>query len=376
MNWGHDPLERAGAAPVRAVLVDRAATSRPRRRRSTRPPARASTRFAEDDLPPAGDTTAVSVTPTPPVRPPVVVPREVEVAVAWTWRLVLLAGGVVLLGLALGRVLLLTAAFAAALLLTAVLHPLAVRVQHVGVPRRLAAAAVFLAFVTGVGLVLATLGGVVGAQLSDLTGSLSQAGDRVLPALQSSGLPVDQRQLDQLRGQFGAGLQGGVISRAVTAVGTLLDLLSGALLALFIVLVLLLDGRTVWSWVLHVLPRAAQQPADEAGTVAWQALTGYMHGIVVVALVDSTLIAVALLLIGVPAVAPLAALTASAPSCPTQAPRSPGWPPSRWRSSPRVRSPACSWSARSCSCRWSTGTCLSRSSWARRCACTPWPSSS
>ncbi|MDP9435062.1 MAG: AI-2E family transporter [Actinomycetota bacterium] len=249
------------------------------------------------------------VTPDLPARPPVVVPRGVEVAVAWTWRLVLLAGGVVLLGLALGRVLLLTAAFAAALLLTAVLHPLVVRVQHAGVPRRLAAAAVFLAFVAVVAVVLATLGAVVGAQLSDLMGSLSQAGDRLLRALQSSGLPVDQRQLDRLRGQSGAGLQGGVVSGAVTAVGTLLDLVTGAVLALFIVLVLLLDGRTVWGWVLRVLPRAARQPADEAGTAAWQALTGYMRGILVVALVDATLIAVALLLIGVPAVAPLAALT-------------------------------------------------------------------
>ncbi|CAA9320206.1 MAG: hypothetical protein AVDCRST_MAG07-1149 [uncultured Frankineae bacterium] len=80
-------------------------------------------------------------------------------------------------------------------------------------------------------------------------------------------------------------------------------------LALFILLVLLLDGRTVWEWVLRVLPRPARQPADGAGTQAWHAVTGYMRGIVVVALVDSTLIALALLLIGVPAVAPLAALT-------------------------------------------------------------------
>jgi putative heme transporter len=85
--------------------------------------------------------------------------------------------------------------------------------------------------------------------------------------------------------------------------------LSGAVLALFIALVLLLDGRAVWRWVLRLFPRPARAPVDEAGEVAWRSLTSYVRGIAVVALTDATLVAVALLLIGVPSVAPLAALT-------------------------------------------------------------------
>ena len=245
-----------------------------------------------------------------PARRDLPVPRGVDVAVAWTWRLAVLAGGIVLVGIALGRVLLLTAAFAAALLLASLLHPLARRAQRLGLSHRRAAALVFLLFVTTVVLVLVTLGGVVAAQVGDLTSGLSQATDQLLRALQSAGLPVEQRQLDRLREQGTGALQkGGAVSGALTAVGTLLDLVSGAVLALFILLVLLLDGRTVWDWVLRVLPLRARQPVDEAGTQAWHALTAYMRGILVVALVDSSLIALALLLIGVPAVAPLAALT-------------------------------------------------------------------
>ena len=257
-----------------------------------------------------GDGGAVHLPPELPARRGVTVPQAVDVAVAWTWRLDLLAGGIVLLGIALGRVLLLTAAFAAALLLAAVLHPLAGRARRLGLSHRLAAVLVFVLFLTTVVLVLVTLGGVVAAQLGDLTSGLSQATEQLLRALQSAGLPVEQRQLDRLREQGAGALQnGGALSGALTAVGTLLDLISGAVLALFILLVLLLDGRTVWDWVLRVLPLPARQPADEAGTQAWHALTGYMRGILVVALVDSSLIALALLLIGVPAVAPLAALT-------------------------------------------------------------------
>ncbi len=247
---------------------------------------------------------------TPPERSSattVVVPRDVEVAVAWVWRLVVLAGGVLLLGLALSRVLLLTASFTAALLLTALLQPLAARLPASGRGRRVAVAGVFVAFLAVVALVLATLGGLVARQLPDLAGGLSQAIDRLLPALRSAGLPVDQLR-EQATGALPR-LAGGVVSGAFTAVAVALDLLSGAVLALFILLVLLLDGATVWDWVVRVLPHRAQQPVDEAGHQAWRALTGYMRGIVLVALTDATLVAVALLLIGVPAVAPLAVLT-------------------------------------------------------------------
>lgn len=240
------------------------------------------------------------------------VPHGLQVAVAWAWRLVLLSGAVVLLGWALGRVLLLTASFAGALLLTALLQPLAARLHRAGAPRRLAAGGVFLGFVAVVALVLGTLGAVVASQLSDVGRSLSLGTEELLRTLQSWGVPIGEQRLDRLREQVQDALRsggGGVVSGALTAVGTLLDVVSGALLALFITLVLLLDGRGVWEWVLRLLPRPARVPADEAGQRAWEAVTAYLRGITVVALTDATLVAVALLLIGVPFVAPLAVLT-------------------------------------------------------------------
>lgn len=238
------------------------------------------------------------------------VPSSVDVAVAWTWRLAVLLGGVVLVGLVLGRVLFLTASFTAGLLLTALLQPLSGQAQRRGLPRRLAAVGVLVAFLLLVGVGLTTLGGVVAAQVGDLGAALSDGRDRLLDALRSAGL--SQGQLDRLREQAGGALSsggGGVATGALSAAATLLDVLSGAGLALFVALVLLLDGRTVWEWVLRLLPRSAQQPADEAGRRAWESVTSYVRGIAVVALVDASLIAVALLLLGVPAVAPLAALT-------------------------------------------------------------------
>lgn len=229
-----------------------------------------------------------------------------DVAVAWTWRLALLLGGLVLLGLVLGRVALLTAAFAAALLLTALLHPLAARVQRTGAPRWLAGGGVLVVFLLLVGIGLTTLGGVVAAQVDDLGATLGAGTDRIASALRSAGLPVSDQQV---RGLRDSAVQAVSVSGALAAVSTLLDVVGGLLLALFVTLVLLVDGRSVWDWVLRLLPRDARQPADGAGQCAWDSLTSYVRGIAVVALVDASLIAAALLVLGVPAVAPLAALT-------------------------------------------------------------------
>jgi predicted PurR-regulated permease PerM len=252
----------------------------------------------------------VRVDPPPPPLTGGSVPPGVEVAVAWVWRLVVLGVGVVLLGLALGRVFLLTASFAGALLLTALLQPLAGRLHRAGMPARVSGAAVFLAFLAVVGAVVTTLGVVVAAQLPDVGRALSQGVDQVLSWLRSAGVSVDQQRLGSLRGRLASAQSSGqLLTGLLTAVGTLVDVVSGLLLALFVTLVLLLDGRRVWEWVLRLVPRGGRQPADGAGGEAWAALTAYMRGILVVALTDASLVAVALLLIGVPSVAPLAVLT-------------------------------------------------------------------
>lgn len=249
--------------------------------------------------------------PRPPRRDPVV-PWGLDVAVAWTWRLLLLGFAVVLLGLALGRVLVLTAALVAALLLTALLQPLVARLRRAGVPSWVAAAGVFLAFVVLAVVALATLGAAVAAQLPDLGQAFDEGVDGLVRTLRSWGVPLGPERLDELRGQVSDVLRsgsGGVVTGALTAAATVVEVAGGVVLALFITLVLLLDGRTVWEWVLRLLPARAQAPADEAGDSAWLAVTAYIRGISLVAVTDATLIALALVVIGVPSVAPLAALT-------------------------------------------------------------------
>jgi putative heme transporter len=65
----------------------------------------------------------------------------------------------------------------------------------------------------------------------------------------------------------------------------------------------------MWAWVLRLVRERSRHHAEEVGTRVYTALAGYVRGIAMVGLVDAILIAIGLLIIGVPLVVPLAIIT-------------------------------------------------------------------
>lgn len=244
----------------------------------------------------------------PPSRPPV--PAGLDVAVGWTWRLLVLAAGVGVLGLLVQRLALVVGAFLAGVLLTALLQPAAAGLTRRGLPHALSATLVFLGFLTALGLGLYVLGGALVEQLQGLAERLSGGVADLQDLVVDSGLPITPADVEVLAGRFTDALaDGDAAGGALTLAGLVGDLLSGLLLALFVLLVLLLDGSRVWRWTVTRLPRSGQARTDEAGHAAWHTFVGYLRGISLVAAVDASLIALALLLLDVPFVLPLAGLT-------------------------------------------------------------------
>lgn len=246
-------------------------------------------------------------------RPPAsAVPVGVQIAAAWAWRVLLVAAAVVAVGFVLVRVSLLTAAVVAALLLAAGLQPLAGRLVQAGVPKLAAAWLVLLGFL---GMLAGTgwfVGQAVAGELDDLQASVASGVDRVRGWLVEDPVPVGNRELDQAADNVIGWLTDnndtvtqGVVGAATVATHTV----TGVLLTLFVLFFFLADGRTVWGWLVRLLPVRARSAADGAGRVAWDTLSGYIRGIVIVALVDALLIAIVLVVVGVPLVVPLAALT-------------------------------------------------------------------
>jgi predicted PurR-regulated permease PerM len=99
-----------------------------------------------------------------------------------------------------------------------------------------------------------------------------------------------------------------VIGTLLTGGRYFIEVLTGIILTVFITFFLLKDGRKIWSWLISGLAPTARARANRAGDAAWQVLVSYIRGSTIVAAIHATFIGIALWLLGVPLVVPLAIL--------------------------------------------------------------------
>lgn len=98
----------------------------------------------------------------------------------------------------------------------------------------------------------------------------------------------------------------GRIGRGVVSGATLVaQVVAGILLGIVLVFFFVHDGRRIWAWAVSLAPERHRELTDGAGRAVWTALAGYVRGIAIIAVVDATLIGIALAIIGVPLVLPL-----------------------------------------------------------------------
>jgi putative heme transporter len=102
---------------------------------------------------------------------------------------------------------------------------------------------------------------------------------------------------------------GGIARGAVTGATLLVELLAGLALTVVLLFFVVKDGERIWTWVRDLAPRAQRDDVQAIGERVWATLGGYLRGVTLVALFDAVFIALALVVIGVPLVLPLALLT-------------------------------------------------------------------
>ena len=202
---------------------------------------------------------------------------------------------------------------AIALLISALLAPVvdqAVRVLRL--PRGLSTGVVL---VGGIALFVGVLSFVINAfvaGLPDLVTRLIQSYEiTVKPLLARPPLRVPLARLNDLPGELQRSIQTNaqaITTGALTTAATLTEVLSAALLGLFVTIFFLYDGARIWRFVLRSIPLGQRNRADIAGRRGFASLVGYTRATAVVAVVDALGIGIGLWIIGVPLVVPLAAL--------------------------------------------------------------------
>ncbi|MGZ4656783.1 MAG: AI-2E family transporter [Blastococcus sp.] len=238
------------------------------------------------------------------------VPNGLRTAASWSWRLIVVLGGIWAVLYAAAYVAVVVVPVIVALLLAALLQPGAASLVRRRWPRSLAAVAMLV-----VGL--AVFAGIItlvverfSAGFTDLANQVSQGLGQVQTFIVHT-FPITKNQLEDAVTQLQQMLvdnRGSIASGALTTAATVGEVITGLLLTLFTLFFFLKDGRSIWLWLVGLFPRESRAYVDEAGRRSWRTLISYVRATAGVALVDAIGIGTGLAILGVPLVIPLAAL--------------------------------------------------------------------
>jgi putative heme transporter len=196
----------------------------------------------------------------------------------------------------------------AAVLIATLLIPPTDYLRRLGVPSAIATGFVMLTSVLGLAGVFALIGPPFIDQFDELQQSVDDGIDEVVGWLVNGPLHLERSEIDDAidRGISTLGEQSGSIGEGVLSGASLLaEIVAGLLLLVVLVFFFVHDGRRMWSWTVSLAPARHRETMEGAGREAWTAVSGYMRGVALIAVVDAVLIGIALALIGVPLVVPL-----------------------------------------------------------------------
>jgi predicted PurR-regulated permease PerM len=169
-----------------------------------------------------------------------------------------------------------------------------------------------LAAVLALAAVLTAIAPSLGSQFGDLR---TQSEDGVRKATDElAKLPFNLSERE-IRDRVDTGLKGlrknsGPLARGLSSGAVLLgEVLTGLIVAVLLTFFLLKDGEQIWAFVLGLVRERSRPDVAEVGARVYTALAGYVRGIALVGLADGILIAIGLVIIGVPLVVPLAVIT-------------------------------------------------------------------
>ncbi|RHW27753.1 AI-2E family transporter [Nocardioides immobilis] len=220
------------------------------------------------------------------------VPWGLDLAAAWAWRLVIIAGAAYLLVWLVSFFAVITIPIAVALLISALAWPLVHGLTRLKIPQPIAALLVVLGGLGAVVALLTFAGQQVATGADDLADSTVKGLQEIRDWLRDGPVNASDSQINEwiksAEDTIQQGSQdGGTIGR-VTEVGTAVGhVVAGFFITLFATYFFLADGDRIWSWLVRLAPRVARERVDSSGRVAWISLVQFVRATVIVAAVDA-----------------------------------------------------------------------------------------
>ena len=238
------------------------------------------------------------------------VPAVLVGAAAWSWRLLLVGAAGTMIVFVLIQLYVVVVPVILALFLASVLEPLVARLRRRSWPPALATCAVFFGALALFVLLIGWVGSNVADELSDVGDRAKEGVDEVRGWLQGDPLNLSPERLDRLEDDLskslsGSGGGGGLAKGARAAT----EVFGGIVLLLFTLFFVMKDGFRMADWFKERTPPAQRDDAVELVGRARRIMRLYLVATALTGLIDGILIAIALLVLGVPLVLPLAVLT-------------------------------------------------------------------
>ncbi|WP_415853458.1 AI-2E family transporter [Sinomonas sp. G460-2] len=238
-------------------------------------------------------------------------PFALRISAAWAWRLAIIIAVVSALLWGLAHLSFLVVPVLVAALLAGLLSPVVAWLVRARVPRGLAVAITELGFMGLVAGLLTLVGRQISEGFSQLWGEAIAGLTEVQKWLAEGPLQLTAGQLETYIHDAQSLLQNNqstLVSGVLSVGSSAGHIITGALIALFVLVFFLLEGERIWRFLVGLLPRAAQPAANGAGRAGWRSLVSYVRVQVLVAAVDAVGISVGAAILGVPLALPLAIL--------------------------------------------------------------------
>ncbi len=233
------------------------------------------------------------------------VPWGLDLAAAWSWRLIIIAVAGFGLAWVLAYLAVVTLPLAISLLIAALVGPAVGLLQRVGLPRGLATGLVMIVGLGTLGLLLTYVGQQVVSGAQDLADSVVTGLDQVKDWLRDGPLSLSDSQLNgwiesTQKAITDNSRNGGAVTQVSEVGAAVGHVLAGFFIILFSTYFFLADGSRIWSWLVRLAPRAAREHVDGSGRVAWISLTKFVRATVLVALADALGVMIVAAVLGVP----------------------------------------------------------------------------
>jgi predicted PurR-regulated permease PerM len=238
-------------------------------------------------------------------------PFALRVAAAWSWRTAIILVVAWAIAWALAQLSFLVIPVLVAALLAGLLSPVVGWLRRASIPLGLAVAITEIGFIAAVAGLLTLVGRQISIGFAQLWDEALAGLAEVQKWLAEGPLQLTSSQLEAYTNDAQRLLQSnqGTLVSGVLSVGSSAGhFLTGALIALFVLVFFLLEGERIWRFLVGLLPRQARSAADGAGRRGWTSLVSYVRVQVLVAAVDAVGIGVGAAILGVPLALPLGIL--------------------------------------------------------------------